>query len=244
MCLPPSRRNRSSCSTIAYPRGRYRSELGSMGLIGKIHLTSEMTEADIKHENRTAFRGPMSGDPNFPFLFLQPAGEGAKCLIIPAQSSTYRWTAQQVARLGGQKNTIYILAQADMQSLKSIVSSFLIRVMMVLTMVHALLEKLCAVNRANPFVSFTQHPLPPSQNEFSDDEESIPQQPQLAPSGTAASSLLATQPSVSQTQPTSVNQSVNQLQLSVNAQPSLNQPQPSAQPSVNQPQFGAVDPYR
>ena len=122
ICLPLSRRNYSSSSTIAYPRGRYRSELGSMGLIGKLHLTSEMTEADIKQEIRTIFQGPMGGDPTFPFVFLQPAGEGSRSLIIPAQSSTYRWTAQQVARLGGQKNTTYILAQADMPSLNFNVS--------------------------------------------------------------------------------------------------------------------------
>lgn len=120
ICLPLSRRNYSSNSnaSIAYPRGRYRSELGSMGLIGKIHLTSEMTEEDIKQEIRTVFQGPMGGDLEFPFVFLQPAGEGSRTLVIPAQSSTYRWTAQQVARLGGQKKTTYILAQADMPCIK------------------------------------------------------------------------------------------------------------------------------
>ena len=89
-----------------------------MGLIGKIHLTSEMSEDDIMREIRSVFQVPMGGDPEFPFVFLQPAGEGTRTLVIPAQSSSFKWTAQQVARLAGQKNTTYILAQADMPSLK------------------------------------------------------------------------------------------------------------------------------
>ena len=37
-------------------------------------------------------------------FFLQAAGEGSKTLVVPAVSSSYRWTAQQVAHLAGQKN--------------------------------------------------------------------------------------------------------------------------------------------
>ena len=60
----------------------------------------------------------MNGDAEFPFVFLQSAGDGCKTLVIPAQSSSYQWDAQQVARLGGQKNTICILALADMPNVK------------------------------------------------------------------------------------------------------------------------------
>lgn len=88
-----------------------------MGLIGKIHLSSDMNEDDVKREVCSVFQGPMGNDPNFPFVFLQGAGEGSKTLVIPSVSSNYHWTAQQVARLGGQKSHIYILAQADMPSL-------------------------------------------------------------------------------------------------------------------------------
>ncbi len=76
-----------------------------------------MDEDDVKKEIRSVFRGPMSDDPDFPFDFLQAAGEGSRTLVVPSVSSTYRWTAQQVARLAGQKGIIYILAQADMPSL-------------------------------------------------------------------------------------------------------------------------------
>ena len=89
-----------------------------MGLIGKIRLSSDMNEDDVKREVCSVFQGPMGNDLNFPFVFLQAAGEGSKTLVIPSVSSTYRWTAQQVSRLAGQKGNIYILAQADMPSLK------------------------------------------------------------------------------------------------------------------------------
>lgn len=113
-----SRRNKDdNSSSYSYPRGRYRASLGKMGLIGKIHLSSDMNEDDVKKEICSVFQGPMGNDPDFPFLFLQAAGEGSKTLVIPSVSSTYRWTAQQVARLAGQKASIYILAQADMPSL-------------------------------------------------------------------------------------------------------------------------------
>ena len=42
--------------------------------IGKINLSSHMNE-DVKQEIRSVFRGPMGNDPNFPFTFLQGAGE-------------------------------------------------------------------------------------------------------------------------------------------------------------------------
>lgn len=73
ICLPQSRHNHSE-SGISYPRGRYRAELGKMGLIGKLHLTSEMDEDVVQKEIRSVFRGPMGCDENFPFLFFQPAG--------------------------------------------------------------------------------------------------------------------------------------------------------------------------
>ena len=79
-----------------------------MGLIGKIHLSSDMNEYAVKKEICSVFQGPMENDPDFPFVFLQSAGEGSKTLVIPSVSSTYRWTAQQVSRLAGQKSNIII----------------------------------------------------------------------------------------------------------------------------------------
>ncbi len=115
ICLPMSRRNHANRNSFSYPRGQYRAELGRNGLIGKIHLTSLMLEEDVKNEIRSVFHEPMAGDPNFPFDFLQPTGGGSKLLAIPSVSSSFRWNAQQVARLATQKGAIYILAQAELK---------------------------------------------------------------------------------------------------------------------------------
>ncbi len=87
-----------------------------MGLIGKIRLTSLMNEDDVRQEISSVFRSPMGNDPYFPFTFLQETVEGSKTLRILLLSPSYELTAEQVAQLGGQKKTIYILAQGDMPS--------------------------------------------------------------------------------------------------------------------------------
>ena len=70
-----------------------------------------MSEEDVRNEVRSVFQGPMGGQPNFPFAFLQPTGYGSKSLTIPAVSASFEWSAQQVAKLGGNKGTIYIVAE-------------------------------------------------------------------------------------------------------------------------------------
>lgn len=103
--------SKKSGSNISYPRGKFRTDLGSLGLIGKVHLTSMMSEEDVRNEVRSVFRDPMEGKPNFPSIFLQLTGCGSKSLTIPTVSVSFGWTAQQVAKLGGNKGTIYILAE-------------------------------------------------------------------------------------------------------------------------------------
>lgn len=115
MCLPNSREIFSKGGgAIKFPRGKYRSLLASLGLIGKLHLTSEMTEEDVANEIRLIFKGPMKEDPNFPFVYLQSTGRGSRSLTIPSQSLSFNWVPQQVARLSGQSGVIYILAQAEL----------------------------------------------------------------------------------------------------------------------------------
>ena len=112
VCLPECLCIRGS---IKYPRGKYRARLGNLGLIGKIHLTSDMTVEEVASEVRSVFKKPMSERANFPFQYLQPMGTGSRCLTIPAVSSSFAWTAKQVARLGTSTGTIYILAKADLE---------------------------------------------------------------------------------------------------------------------------------
>ena len=93
---------------------RYREELASNGLIGKIRLYSSMTESEIFDEIRSVFRGPMSDNIDFRFTILQSAGGGSKSLIVPALSPTYQYTAS--AAVGkNSKMPIYILALDDLK---------------------------------------------------------------------------------------------------------------------------------
>ena len=101
-CIPESVRKKSAGGNIRYPWGKYRAELARCGLIGKLHMTSEMTAEEVSAEVHSVFKEPMGNNPNFPFLYLQPTGGGSKSLTVPSQSSSFTWTAQQVARLGGQ----------------------------------------------------------------------------------------------------------------------------------------------
>jgi len=59
-------------------RGRFQANLARSGLIGKLHLTSEMSDQDVEDEIRTIFRGPMLNNSSFPFLYLQSTGGGSK----------------------------------------------------------------------------------------------------------------------------------------------------------------------
>lgn len=112
ICMPQSRRNMADGGNITYPRGKYRAHLASLGLIGKLHLTSEMTDDDVVMEICTVFKRQMTDNLHFPFLYLQATGGGSKSLTIPSQSSSFKWTPQQVARLSTQSGTMYILAKA------------------------------------------------------------------------------------------------------------------------------------
>ena len=83
LCIPNG--GRRSGGGISFPRGRYRGYLASSGLIGKLHLTSEMTDKDVEDEIRTVFRGPMQNNPSFPFLYLQSTAltfTKSRCYVI------------------------------------------------------------------------------------------------------------------------------------------------------------------
>ncbi len=110
ICLPPEYKKKENC--IPYPRGKFRVKIG---LVGKIHLASCMSVDEVADEIRSAFPRITKTNPNFSFQYLQPCGSGARSLSVPTVSSSFQWTAQQVAKVGNQKNTIYILAECDFQ---------------------------------------------------------------------------------------------------------------------------------
>lgn len=115
VCLPQSRRNKTTKGgNFMYPRGKYRCQLASLGLIGKVHLISTMSAEEVTAEICTVFKDQMNNNLQFPFAYLQSTGGGSKSLTIPSQSASFIWTPQQVARLSGQSGTIYILAQSEL----------------------------------------------------------------------------------------------------------------------------------
>ena len=69
ICLPKSQRGKDGLVRI--PRKKsMRDYLAMNKLIGKIRLTSDMSEGAIFREIRSVFEGPMDSDPNFPFKIL------------------------------------------------------------------------------------------------------------------------------------------------------------------------------
>ena len=96
---------------ITIPRSR--EELSKAGLVGKISLSSDMSEDAIFEEIRSVFQGPMRGSSLFSFEVLQSTGGKSKSLTIPAVSSSFRWTASAIAK--NPKMPIYILAQDPLE---------------------------------------------------------------------------------------------------------------------------------
>ena len=56
----------------------------------------------------------MGHDSNFPICFLQTGGGGSKSLSEPSVSSSFTWTAKEVAKLSGQ-GCLYVQALAELQ---------------------------------------------------------------------------------------------------------------------------------
>ena len=112
ICLPKESKKGENC--IPYPRGKYRARLGREGLVGKVHLTSEMSVDEVRAEIRSFFERAMGSNQSFPFTYLQATGGGSRSLSIPSVSASFQWTANQVAKLGNQRNTIYIIADEDL----------------------------------------------------------------------------------------------------------------------------------
>lgn len=81
-----------------------------------------MTVEEVGMEIRSAFKFAMGEDCSFPFKYLQATGGGIRALSIPSVSSSFQWTPQQVAKLGNQRHTIYILAEKELKLSSEMVS--------------------------------------------------------------------------------------------------------------------------
>ena len=78
-----------------------------------------MTVEEVGKEIRSAFEFAMV------FFSIQISTINwwwSSTLSIPSVSSSFQWTAQQVAKLGNQRHTIYILAENDLKCRGKMVS--------------------------------------------------------------------------------------------------------------------------
>ena len=75
-----------------------------------------MTEDEVRAEVRSVFSKPMRRRSDFVFHYLQPTGSGSRSLSIPSVSSSFVWSAQQVVKLAVNKQTIYLLAEDDLDT--------------------------------------------------------------------------------------------------------------------------------
>ena len=57
ICLP--KKSLREDNSIPYPRGKLRARLGKHGLVGKVHLTSDMTVEEVGNEIRSVFEFAM-----------------------------------------------------------------------------------------------------------------------------------------------------------------------------------------
>ena len=101
---------------------RNREALCEAGLIGRIRLTSDMSEEEIFDEIRSVFKIPMEENKNFEFDILQSAGGSTKNLVVPALSSSYQWTASAIAPKN-VKTPIYILAKEPLKVVLQVIFS-------------------------------------------------------------------------------------------------------------------------
>ena len=112
VCLPadckPADENR-----IVLPKGLKRVELAGQGLVGKISLHSHMDAEEVLAEVRSVFKDAMGGSATFQFKFLQLVGGGCRTLFDPQTSSSFEWTAKDVAQSAG-RGAIYILAEDEL----------------------------------------------------------------------------------------------------------------------------------
>ncbi len=108
ICLPMRYLPKSLKSNVKIPKDR--SELSRCGLIGKITLSSNMTQEEIFNEIRSVFRTAMGENKEFSFDVLQLTGGKSKDLTVPALSPSYNWTASSIVPKSA-KVPLYIIAR-------------------------------------------------------------------------------------------------------------------------------------
>lgn len=111
VCLPKSYMDLFNCDGVLPIPRKKKDILVSFGLVGKLHLESDWSPADVVSEIKTTFSDIMKNDD---FKFLQFTGTGTKSLMIPKVSASYQWMPKEVA--GRADRPIYLLLQTDLDN--------------------------------------------------------------------------------------------------------------------------------
>ncbi|XP_019858212.1 PREDICTED: uncharacterized protein LOC109586463 [Amphimedon queenslandica] len=103
--------------SVCIPRSNNREMLGKAGLVGKIELSSDKTEDEVRTEICELFAVPMGLTTDnikdgirFKFHYLQRAGCNTRSLCKPTVKDTFQWNGKQVASLAKSGSFIYLLA--------------------------------------------------------------------------------------------------------------------------------------
>ena len=107
---------RSENGSICIPRSTRREKLGKAGLVGKIEITSSMTEDEVRSEICEVFAVPMGltvedikNGTRFQFSYLLRSGCNSRTLRVPTVKDTLQWNRKQVTSLAKSGSFIYLL---------------------------------------------------------------------------------------------------------------------------------------
>ena len=117
--------------SVCIPRSNNRETLGKAGLVGKIELSSDMTEDEVRTEICELFSVPMGLTTDnikdgirFKFHYLQRAGCNTRSLCKPTVKDTFQWNGKQVASLAKSGSFIYLLAAEHLPGWTRFVSQY------------------------------------------------------------------------------------------------------------------------
>ena len=113
VCLPKSYMDLfASNGLLPVPRKK-KDVLASFDLVGKVHLESDWTAAEVVAEIKSIFNEKLKDD-DTNFKFLQFTGTGTKSLIVPKVSASYQWTPKEVA--GRADRPVYVLLEKNLDN--------------------------------------------------------------------------------------------------------------------------------
>ena len=113
VCLPQSYMDLFGSDGVLPIPCKKKDVFASFGLVGKVHLESDWTAAEVIAEMKSIFSEVLRGK-DCTFKFLQFTGTGTKLLIVPKVSASYQWTPKEVA--GRADMPVYLQIQKNLDN--------------------------------------------------------------------------------------------------------------------------------